>query len=257
MNPLVVVGIGELGGELSRGLLRTGHPVFPVTRRLDAAAVEKECPDPALVLVTVAETDLDPVLSTLPDRWKTRVGLVQNELLPRDWERHGLKSPTVAVIWFEKKPPIVPKSLLPSQLYGPAAGLLQGALAAIGLPSRILESEEDLLFEMVRKNLYILTVNLAGLDTGGTVERLYRDHHHLTVSVAAEVLDLQEALVGRSLPRDTLLNGFVEAIEADPAHRCTGRSAPGRLARALRHATRLGVPVPALRALALRHGVSE
>lgn len=41
-KPVVIIGIGEMGGVFARGFLRTGHPVFPVTRdmSLDAAAAE-------------------------------------------------------------------------------------------------------------------------------------------------------------------------------------------------------------------------
>ena len=41
-----------------------------------------------------------------------------------------------------------------------------------------------------------------------------------------------------------------EAFDGDPAHGCTGRSAPARLARAIRHADEFGLTVPMLRAWA-------
>ena len=31
-NPVVVVGIGEMGSVFARGFLRLGHPAYPVTR---------------------------------------------------------------------------------------------------------------------------------------------------------------------------------------------------------------------------------
>jgi len=34
----------------------------------------------------------------------------------------------------------------------------------------------ELLYELVRKNLYILTINIAGLKTGGTVGELWGKH---------------------------------------------------------------------------------
>ena len=100
---IALVGVGEMGGVFARGFLRAGHPVYPVTREMDMAAAAVAVPDPALVLVAVAEGDLHAVLSELPERWRDRVGLLQNELLPRDWQRHGLENPTVISVWFEKK----------------------------------------------------------------------------------------------------------------------------------------------------------
>jgi len=81
---VVIVGMGEMGGVFARAFLGAGHPVFPVTRGqslTDAAAI---VPDPALALITVGEDDLDGVLTSLPGVWRSRFGLIQNELLPRD-----------------------------------------------------------------------------------------------------------------------------------------------------------------------------
>lgn len=33
--PVVVIGIGEMGGVFARGYLKNGHPVYPVTRGSD------------------------------------------------------------------------------------------------------------------------------------------------------------------------------------------------------------------------------
>jgi hypothetical protein len=43
---------------------------------------------------------------------------------------------------------------------------------------------------------------------------------------------------------------MVEAFEGDQDHRCMGRSAPARLARALQHADRLEISLPTLREIA-------
>nr|WP_305908843.1 hypothetical protein [Methylomarinum sp. Ch1-1]MDP4521704.1 hypothetical protein [Methylomarinum sp. Ch1-1] len=61
-----------------------------------------QLPSPGLVLITVQENELDGVLAKLPESWRDKVGLVQNELLPRHWQRHAISDPTVAVVWFEK-----------------------------------------------------------------------------------------------------------------------------------------------------------
>ncbi len=248
----VIIGIGEMGGVFARGFLRTGHPVFPVLRGMDMDQEARQIPPPALVLVAVAEGDLHGVLSALPGAWRGRCGLLQNELLPRDWEAHGLEEPTVVVVWFEKKPGQEVKVILPSPVYGPQAGLIARALGALDIPTEVLTERDRLLFELVRKNLYILTTNLCGLQTGGTVGELWRDHQGFAREIGNEILDIQQALTGRALDREALFAALVQAFEADPGHGCTGRSAPARLARALRSAEQLGLAVPALRRLQAR-----
>ena len=48
----------------------------------------------------VADGDLHPVLEQIPQAWRDRLGLLQNELLPRDWQAHQLINPTVISVWF-------------------------------------------------------------------------------------------------------------------------------------------------------------
>ncbi|WJW75163.1 hypothetical protein QVG61_11815 [Thiohalobacter sp. IOR34] len=249
-QPVVIIGIGELGAVFARGLLRLGHPVFPITRDMDMALESASIPEPALVLLAVAEDDLQPTLSAIPTPWRARLALLQNELLPRDWEAQGLRAPTVISVWFEKKQGMDTKVLLPSPVWGPGAALLQTALEGIDIPARVLDSADELLHELVRKNLYILTSNIAGLVTGGTVGELWGHHQQLAREVATEVLQIQAWLSGQPLDDAALIAGMVEAFEADPDHGCTGRSAPARLQRALTHAEAAGLAVPRLRAIA-------
>src|SRR6187549_57461 len=103
LNTTVVVGIGQLGSEFARGLLRLGRAVYPVTRTQHIAEVAHAAGSPELVLVAVGEAALAPVLDSIPPRFRTIVGLVQNELVPRDWKRAGLENPSGVVVWFEKK----------------------------------------------------------------------------------------------------------------------------------------------------------
>ena len=98
-NTITLIGVGEMGAVFSHALLRTGHPVFPALRSTPAAEAYERNPDPALALVTVGEDDLHSVLADVPEAWRSRIGLIQNELLPRDWIRHGIEAPTVAVVW--------------------------------------------------------------------------------------------------------------------------------------------------------------
>jgi ketopantoate reductase len=252
-TPVVVIGIGEMGGVFARGLLRTGHPVYPLTRGTDSAKAARGLPAPELVLVAVAENDLHATLEQLPEAWRSRIALLQNELLPRDWEQHGLQQPTVVSVWFEKKPGQDAKVLLPSPVFGPQADILSTCLAAIGIPARKLANESELLFELVLKNLYILTTNCAGLVTGGSVSELWSAHRELAEAVAREVICIQEALTGQSFDADALITGMLAAFDGDPEHKCMGRSAPARLARALQQADAAGLAVPRLREIAASH----
>ena len=249
MQETIIIGLGQLGRVFAGGLLRGGSAVIPVNRGDDMGAIAAAHPSPQLVLVAVAESDLHAVLSGMPRAWKDRAGLIQNELLPRDWRAHGIDNPTVISVWFEKKKGTDAKPLIASPAAGPGAELLVRALAAIDIPARKVESGGEMLFELVRKNVYILTANIAGLKTGGTVSELWRSHESFARQVADEVMDIQDWLTGVKNDRARLIAGMLEAFEGDPLHGCTGRSAPARLARALQNADAAGLAVPALRAL--------
>jgi ketopantoate reductase len=250
MHKIVIIGLGQLGRVFAGGLLRAGCTVIPVNRGDDMAALARQHPAPELVLVAVAEADLHAVLAALPEIWKPCVALIQNELLPRDWEAHGYTDPTVMSVWFEKKKGTDAKPLIASPVAGQGAALLCRALAAVELPCRQVALGDDLLFELVRKNVYILTTNIAGLKTGGTVAQLWAQHEVFARQVANEVMDIQDALTGTQHNRDKLITGMLEAFDGDPEHGCTGRSAPARLARALQHADAFKLGVPTLRSLA-------
>ena len=59
-QPVILIGVGEMGGVFARGLLRLGHPVYPVNRDTDLSGLARQLPDPAMVLVSVGEADLGP-----------------------------------------------------------------------------------------------------------------------------------------------------------------------------------------------------
>ena len=245
-KPVVVIGIGEIGSVFARGFMRLGYPVVPVTRDMDMGLVAADVNDPEMVIVAVAEKDLHATLAALPDVWSDKLVLLQNELLPRDWQQHGVQKPTVISVWFEKKKGMDSKVVIASPAYGESAELLQQALATLDIPVEIVESEEALLFELVLKNLYILTTNIAGLETGGTVSELWANHNDLACGVAGDVLDIQEFLSGEELNRTALIEGMLKAFDGDPQHGCMGRSAPARLERALLIADEAGLEVPTL-----------
>ena len=244
---VVSIGVGEMGGVFVRGILRLGYPVIPVTRDMNMNDVANEVGDPEAVLVSVAEKDIDAVLATIPQAWRDRLILLQNELLPRDWQKHGIESPTVISVWFEKKPGQDFKVLIQSPVFGPHSKLVADALTALGIPVNILGSEDELLQELVLKNVYILTTNIAGLETGGTVSELWSKHEAIARKVADDVMDIQSHLTNKQLDREQLIKGMLVAFDGDPDHNCMGRSAPARLERALRIADEAGLAVMKLR----------
>jgi hypothetical protein len=247
-KPVVVIGLGEMGSVFARGLLRLGHPVYPVLRDTDTKKLARRVPDPKLVLVAVAEGDLQPVLDALPKAWLKNLALLQNELLPDDYRHLG--DVTVISVWFEKKKGQDSKVIIPSPVHGPRARLLIRALATLDIPATAIETERGMLFELVAKNLYILTSNIAGLRVGGTVGQLWDEHQAFARSVANEVIALQEGLTGTRFNNDELIAAMVKAFDGDPGHRCMGRTAQARLDRALAHAERLGIELPTLRGIA-------
>ena len=230
-QPVVVIGIGEMGSVFARGFLRSGHPVFPVTRETDINELATHITDPALVLIAVGEAALQDTLNSIPGTWHDRLVLLQNELLPRDWQNYP--KATVISVWFEKKKGQDSKVILPSPAYGRLASLLESSMSTIDIPVRVLESDQDLLFELVVKNLYILTSNIAGLKVGGTVGELWEKHNDVAMGVVNDVIKLQEALTGECFNHQELIDAMVNAFNGDPDHKCMGRSAPARLERAL------------------------
>jgi ketopantoate reductase len=246
-DPVVIIGVGEMGGVFARGFLRLGHPVHPLTRDQDMQNVAAHIPNPALVLVAVGEKDLAGALESIPEVWRTNCCLLQNELLPGDWE--ALTDPTVISVWFEKKPGMDFKVIIPSPVYGPKAQLIADALGSLGIQTSVLDSDEDLLFELVLKNLYILTTNIAGLKVGGNVGELWNKHQEFCIKVASEVVQIQEGLTAQKFDSKRMINAMVKAFDGDTGHNCMGRSAPARLARALEHAGNLNLNLPTLTAL--------
>jgi len=253
---VVVIGVGEMGGVFARGFLRLGYSVSPVIRDTDINQLAKEIVDPELVLVAVGEADLQAMLETVPANWRDSLVLLQNELLPRDWQKHDLH-PTVISVWFEKKKGQDAKVLIPSPVYGDKSSLIHDALAAVDIPCKILSSAEVLLFELVVKNVYIVITNISGLKTGGTVGELWSDHRDLANEISHEVIAIQQALTGKSFDADKLIDAMVVAFNGDLNHKCMGRSAPARLQRALDQAKEFSLDVPAILAISAREYQAE
>ncbi|GMR01264.1 MAG: hypothetical protein BMS9Abin19_0632 [Gammaproteobacteria bacterium] len=229
---VVVVGLGEMGSVFARGFLRTGYTVHPVIRGMEMNTVADDIPQPELVLIAVGEADLHGQLAKVPDAWKDRLVLLQNELLPNDWQQYNF-DPTVISVWFEKKKGQDSKVIIPSPVFGRHAQQVADALASIDITTTVLADVAALLHELVLKNVYILTTNIAGLEVGGNVGQLWDEHRVVAESVASDVIRLQEALTGQILDHQALVESMVDAFEGDREHMCMGRNAAVRLQRAL------------------------
>ena len=247
-KPIAVLGIGELGSVFARAFLKNNYPVYPITRATDIDELKVSI-DPELILVCVAEGDLQSALSSIPSKWKDRVAMMQNELLPRDWEVYNFTNPSVISVWFEKKKGMDSKVLISSPAYGAKAQILCDSLALIDIPAHVVADENELLFELVLKNLYILTTNIAGLaiEPGANVDDLRNNHLSLMRDVSKDVLTLQTQLTGQTFDENQLEQGMIKAFEGDLNHGCMGRSAPTRLDRALELAKEFSLEMPTLK----------
>lgn len=247
-KPIVVLGIGELGSVFARAFLKNNYPVYPITRKTNVSELASQI-DPELILVCTAEGDLQSALATIPEQWKDRVAMMQNELLPRDWKKYNFNNPTVISVWFEKKKGMDSKVLISSPAHGPKAQILTESLALIDIPAHTVANEDELLFELVLKNLYILTTNIAGLaiEPGSNVDDLRNNHIDLMRKVSADVLKLQESLTGKIFSESALEKGMIKAFEGDLEHGCMGRSASARLNRALVLANEYNLETPTLK----------
>ncbi len=250
-SPIIVIGMGELGSVFSRGFLRLGYPVQGITRDMSMQYIANTLPNPEAVLIAVGEADINQTIASYPAEWLDKVILIQNELLPRDWKNSELIEPTVISVWFEKKKGMDSKVLLPSPVFGRHAQLINDALFQLDIPVIQLQSLAELNYELVRKNLYILTTNIAGLEVGGNVSSLAENHAKTMNAVATDILNIQDKLTEQENNRTALMKGLIEAFNGDPEHGCMGRFAPARLTRALSFADEFNLAVPKLREIAL------
>jgi ketopantoate reductase len=253
--PIAVVGLGELGQVLASGFLKLGHPVYPLNRDASFSDLMALSIDPLLVVVAVGEKDLTGVLLSLPEGFKDRIVLLQNNLLEPDWVNHGVLDPTILVVWLDKKPGRPAVSVLPNKVFGPHSEVVSQSLNALGIESQVRPGEE-LDRALVAKNLYIHTINIAGLRVGGTVGALWNEHRPLAETIAGEILEIQFCRLGRTLDVDLMMRDMLEGFSGDLDHLCMGRSAPNRLANALAFANHYQLAVPTLRAIAHEIGLS-
>jgi ketopantoate reductase len=248
----LVVGMGELGGVFALALLRRGISVMPVLRGTSTESVIERCPAPMLCVISVGEEALPSVLDGGLRRYADRWVLVQNELRPSEWEHRGLPTPTIAVVWFEKKPGRDVRALVSTPVFGPQAAVVVNALSALGMPAHAEPDPERIVFEMALKNLYILTMNFGGLVHDTDVGSLWHDHRLVVDQICEEILEIETAQMQRSLPAMSLKLELERIITADPRHGAAGRAARNRLARTLVAARRLGIRTPVLDDIARR-----
>jgi ketopantoate reductase len=244
--------MGELGGVFALALLRRGIDVVPVLRGTPTESIIERCPAPMLCVVSVGEEALPSVLDGSLRRFADRWVLVQNELRPSEWEHRGLPIPTVAVVWFEKKPGRDVRALVSTPVFGPQAAVIVNALSGLGLPAHVESDLERITFELALKNLYILSMNFSALVHDTDVGSLWHDHRAFVGQVCDEVLELEGAQMQRTLPALSLKLELERIITADPRHGASGRSARKRLARTLAAARSLGISTPVLDEIARR-----
>ncbi len=253
---MLLVGPGQLGRVLAGGLVGSGVSV-DVVRRGEPIAPRDEHD---VILVAVGERDLDVALSAIPAPFRDRVALLQNELVPAQWQAHGISRPTVLVVWFEKKAGRTTKVVQATEVGGPRAQLFARALAAMDLPATVL-ADDALAAALVVKNLYIVGSNVLGLAVGGTTGELATTHHARSEAVLREVLAIERSRLSpddaASLDDDALLARTFAAFLADPAHGTLGRTATERLERALARARAAGLATPELAAIAASSGPSS
>jgi hypothetical protein len=116
----------------------------------------------------------------------------------------------------------------------------------------MLSSQDELLFELVLKNLYILTTNIAGIsiEPNATVDTLRNQHLDLMRNVSNDILTLQTQLTKQTFDAQKLEQGMIKAFQGDLTHKCMGRSAPARLKRTLELAKSFNLSLPTLENIA-------
>ena len=244
--PIVIVGLGQMGRVFAKGFLCAGYPVYPVTSGMSMAEAAAQMTAPGFVLLAVPENILPDVLDQVPSVWKDKLGLLQNELLPHVWEAAGIQAPTTMAVWFEKKKGKTVHVFQPTQVQGPHADLVRIGLGAAGIACDVVEDDAAMVTELVKKNLYVLTINIAGLVVGGTTGELWTNHSDLVGRISHDVLDVMDRLTGRASDREAMMAFMEHILLSVPDHECRGRVAQDRLQRMVATGKAQGLALPAL-----------
>ncbi|HEX6241983.1 MAG TPA: hypothetical protein VFZ61_13835 [Polyangiales bacterium] len=249
MRDFVVYGVGELGKLLATAALRRGMRVTPITRAHEPARVLGQIAPDTPLLVSVGEHDLETALSALPASHRGSVILLQNELFPSSWERHGL-APSVLVPWVLQKRGLPTQEARPSPVCGPQRALLIELLDALSLSHQVLQDDAELAQALVDKYVFIVSINALGVAKDRTLGG-WLDHGHAQVwDVFEDVSRLAERLVGRPIDRQQAHEAAAEGMRALAGVPARGRTAAERLERALQQATGLGLSLPQLERIA-------
>lgn len=245
MRDFVVYGVGELGKLLATAALRRGMRVTPITRSQSSDQVLRHISPDTPLLVSVGENDLEAALASLPSSHRGHVILLQNELFPSSWERHGLR-PSVFVPWVLQKRGLPTQVARPSPVFGAQRALVIELLDALSLPHEELHDEAELAQALVDKYVFILSINALGLAADRTLgDWLDRDQAQVW-DMFDEAARLGERLVGRPIDRPRAHAAAAEGMRALAQVAARGRTAGERVARALAHAKRLGLSLPLL-----------
>lgn len=253
-KPIVIIGMGQLAGVLATSFLRNGRPVFPITRKMNMSEEANAVTNPEMVVVAVAKKDFNAVMGEIPEQWRDKLVLIQNELLPIDWKNFDITDPTILSVWFEKKKGMDYNPVLPTPVFGPHAELIAESLQGIEIPCRVVGSLDDMVAELVAKNVFVITINICGLalPEGTTSSMLWEKDRELAFAVADNVIDIQEHITERKFDRAHLMEGLEKGLYGDPGHKCKGRSARGRLDRILEIADQAGLKIKSIRELTER-----
>jgi len=255
MRELVVYGLGELGQLYGAAALRAGLRVTPITRTSDPRAVLHALAPDVPILVAVGEAALDPVLESIPSARRDAVILLQNELFPPAWRRHGV-TPTVFVPWLLKKRGTALLVARPTPVYGPHAALVRTLHEVLGLPATTLDTEPQLHQALVEKYAFILAINALGVLRDRTLALWLQEDPVRVQALASEAAALGAALCESAIDRARAAVVVEEGMRALGTMSARGRTASERLARALAHAQRLGIATPELARAAREAGLS-
>ena len=249
MNDFVVWGPGELGRWFGGAALRLGMRVTPITRGMNPreamAGLDHETP----ILVAVGESELENVLSAMPEVRKSSVLLLQNELFAPMWQRHHVR-PTVMVPWLLKKrgqPELVGRA---TRVHGVHADLVAALHRVLGVPCTTLEDVSAVHQALVEKYAFILTINALGLVHDATLFELLSLEPVRVKALSAEATRLGAALSNASIDETESVNATYEGMRALGTIRARGRTAGARVKRALAQASARELELPVLEQLA-------
>jgi hypothetical protein len=245
MRDLVVFGLGELGQLYGAAALRAGMRVTPITRGSDPARVLAGLAADVPILIAVGESAIDEILGSLPEERASAPIVLQNDLFPSRWERHGLH-PTVLVAWLLKKRGTPLTVARPSPVYGPHQALMLQLHELLGVPSVALTTDAQLRQALVEKYAFILGINALGVLRDRTLAGWLQEDPVRVQALADEAATLGAALCEIEVDRAACARAVDEALRALGTMSARGRTAPERVRRALAQARERGLSLPEL-----------